>query len=62
MNVALLAKIRIEVGFEKVPSVNDFNFEIVCRCCGKNAFKDPSKYSQGIVSFFAFLRKQYCHS
>ena len=41
MEVALLANIRIQVGFDQGPSMNGIYFKIVCRCCKKNALKDP---------------------
>ena len=53
MEVALLAIIRIELGFDQGPSMNGINFKIVCRCCGKNDFKDPNDDDdEGFVSSF----------
>ena len=46
---------RIEVGFDQVPSINGINFKSVCRCCGKNVFKDPDGDDEGFVSSFGTL-------
>ena len=40
MEVALLANMRIDVGFDKGSSMNGINFKLVCKCCEKNVFKD----------------------
>ena len=51
--VALLASMRIEAGFDQGLSMNGINFKIVCRCCWKNVFKDPDDNDEGFVlSFF----------
>ena len=56
MEVALLASMRIEVGFDQGPSMNGINFKIVCRCCGKNIFKDHDEDDdEGYVSSFGTL-------
>ena len=41
MGVALLASMKIEVGFDQGHSMNGINFKIIWRCCVKNVFKDP---------------------
>ena len=46
---------RIEVGIEQGSFLNGINFKIVCRCYGKNVFKDPDDDSEGFVSFFGTL-------
>ena len=62
MEIALLASMRIEVGFNHGPSINGINFMIVCRYCGKNVFKDlEDDYDEGFVSSLVLLRMQYCH-
>ena len=53
MEVALLARMRIEIGFDQGPSMNGMNFKIVCRCFGKNVFKDPDDDDKGFASSFA---------
>ena len=56
MKVALLASMRREVGFNQGSLMNDINFKIVCRCCGKNVFKDHNDDdSEGLVSSFGTL-------
>ena len=55
MEVALLARMRIEVAFDQGPSMNGINFKIVCRCCGKNVFKDLDDDSEGFLSSFDIL-------
>ena len=56
MEVALLASMRIEVGFDQGPSMNVINFKIICRCHGKNVFKYPyDDDTKGFVSSFGTL-------
>ena len=56
MEVALLASMRIEVGFDQGPSMNGINFKIICRCYGRNLFKDPDDDDdEGFVSSFTTL-------
>ena len=56
MEVALLTRMRKEVGFDKGPSMNGINFKIVFTCCGKNVFKDfDDDGDDGFVSYFATL-------
>ena len=47
---------RIEVGFNQGPSINGINFKVICRCCGKNVFKDPDDDDDGFVSSFGTLK------
>ena len=39
MEVAFLASMRIEVGFDQGSSMNGINFKIIWRCCDKNESK-----------------------
>ena len=55
MEVALLASMKIEVGFNQSPSMNGINVKIACRCYGKNLFKDPDDDSECFVSSFGTL-------
>ena len=56
MEVALLASMRTEVGFNKGPSMNGINFKIVCRCCRRNVLKDPDDDDdEDFVLFFHHL-------
>ena len=56
MEVVLLVSMRIEVGFDQVPSTNSINFKIICRCCRKNVFKDPvDDDAKGLLSSFGTL-------
>ena len=46
---------RINVGFDQVPSMKSINFKIVYRCCEKNVIKDPDDDDEGFVSSFVTL-------
>ena len=35
--------------------MNGINFKTICRCCGKNVFKDPNDDDNGFVSSFSTL-------
>ena len=58
MEVALLANMRIEVGFDQGPSMNDINIKIGCKCCGKNVFNDSHDEEEGFVSSFGTLEDE----
>ena len=55
LEVSLLASKMIEYGFYQCTSKNGISFEIICRCCGKNVFKDFDDDDEGIVSSFAIF-------
>ena len=53
MKVALLASMRVGVGFDKRPSINGINKKIVCS--GMNVFKDNDEDSEDFISTFGTL-------
>ena len=56
MEVALLERVTIKVGFDQGHSMNGINLKIICRCYEKNVFKDLNDDDdEGFVSFFNTL-------